>query len=180
MNKKKIKEILFIEVWNTDLNIRIKNRLAAGKIKFLFQIILEYSRLLNYRSLGKKSLILIDKFLKKHSRKKVEKFVWEAVEKVGEIQLEDIPELLNSEEFEEFCKKFSEFKSNSKIKPVKPFEKNTLAQIYNVKEKHLEMDYILQGIQPRYQREFKNEYFFQELIKEVYFEKIMQELQKPD
>ncbi len=55
MKKKKIKEILFIEVWNTDLNIRIKNRFAAGKINFLFQIILEYSELLNYRSLGKKA-----------------------------------------------------------------------------------------------------------------------------
>jgi hypothetical protein len=175
-----MKKILFLEVKNTNLSNRIKHIFEVCKIKYLFQIILYYPDLIKFKNLGKKSLAEIDEFLDSKSRKKVEAIIFDAAKRAGENRLADVNTFWGSNQFQMFNEKYENFKSNSKVKRVKPLGVLKFSEIFDIYTLSINRDVVLKNIKPTYRKEFSEWYFPKYEIQKTYFELIKKELQKPD
>lgn len=180
--KDMIKNFLLLEIEKTNLSARIKNRCSAGKIKFIFELILSLEEISKFRNLREKSLEEIKEFLKNNSpesQEKTQKFLMKICQEVGKIKLQDISNLMDSKEFRELNKKYFQLRQISlPDAKIKDFKSKKLGEVYSPKEGFKERS-ALKDIKKKYQ-DLLHFYDFEFLIEDIFKEKIIEALKKPD
>jgi hypothetical protein len=106
--------------------------------------------------------------------------ILDAAKRAGENRLADVNTFWGSNQFQMFNEKYENFKSNSKVKRVKPLGVLKFSEIFDIYTLSINRDVVLKNIKPTYRKEFSEWYFPKYEIQKTYFELIKKELQKPD
>jgi hypothetical protein len=205
--KKKEKEIIKIfllkEIKIIHFSPRIQNTCSWAKMVYFFELIFALEHLLKFRNFGKKSFAEVQEFITNNSLtfEILHKVLINYFKNISNTKIKDIPELVNSKEFLDLIKELRNInfsyeqadKSHREIVYKNPYSKVMVDKVKNLSESLLNKSisfFFLPdkdiSLDVKITRKYSIEEYnipvgnFQKRIKEYFYEKLIQELKKPD